>query len=282
VTVSKQILSGSDDVEENKNGGMVLNSDDLELVYDTKTTGNQTVGLLFKGMNIPVGASISKAYIQFTVDERSTASCSLKIEGDDSDNAAAFGTSSYNVSGRTRTSNSVSWIPAVWKTVGASGTGQQTPDIKPIIQEIVNRPSWNPTGNLVIIITGTGTRVAESFEGSASKAPLLYIEYIGIPPAKGLTSPIQESTIVQDIAAHDVRFTVFPNPASDGIRVRLESEGSLRLIHVYNSSGTLIDKFESGSDVKETRISCSNYPAGLYFIQIETENGSGLAKVIKR
>jgi hypothetical protein len=278
VTVSSRISSGNDDVEESINGSVVLNSDDLELVYDTRTTGNQTVGLLFRNLNIPVGASISKAYIQFAVDERSTASCSLKITGEASDNATAFSTTSYNVSGRAKTSI-VSWIPASWNTVGASSTGQQTPDIKSIIQEIVNRPAWNPSGNLVIIITGTGKRVAESYEGLPAKAPMLYVEYT---PTKSQAAIVTETAMNQKNKPSEARITLFPNPASDDFIVRLESTGSMESISIYNTTGVLINKFYPGSEDKETRINCSSYPPGLYFVKIETENGSTIAKLIKK
>jgi hypothetical protein len=62
--------------------------------------------------------------------------------------------------------------------VGAAGPDQQTPDITSIIQEIVDQPSWANGNSLVIIIAGSGTRTAESFEGSSIDAPLLHIEYV--------------------------------------------------------------------------------------------------------
>jgi len=54
---------------------------------------------------------------------------------------------------------------------------QRTPDIASIVQEIVNRPGWEIGNSLVIIITGTGQRTAEAFEGVASATPLLHLEY---------------------------------------------------------------------------------------------------------
>jgi hypothetical protein len=46
-----------------------------------------------------------------------------------------------------------------------------------VIQEIVNRPGWTAGNSLVLIVTGTGERVAESFDGEADAAPLLHVEY---------------------------------------------------------------------------------------------------------
>lgn len=278
-TVSNRISSGADDVEEGINGVVVLNSDDLELVYDTKKTGNQTVGLLFRNLGIPLGANITNAYIQFAVDERTTASCSLKIEGEDSDNASIFANTAYNVSGRTRTSSNVTWVPAAWKTVGASGSGERTPDISAIIGEIVSRPNWNPAGNLALIITGTGKRTAESYEGLPAKAPLLYIEY---STAKSQPVSISEAFTDQKNVLSEVSIKLFPNPATSEFRLRLESPGTMQSISIYNTSGSLIHSVDPGSDVRETDINCSSFPAGLYLIRIETAYGIGTAKFLKK
>jgi hypothetical protein len=60
---------------------------------------------------------------------------------------------------------------------GEAGAGQRTPDISSIIQEIVTRLGWSSGNSLVVIITGTGERTAESYDGDSAGAPLLYVEY---------------------------------------------------------------------------------------------------------
>ena len=61
--------------------------------------------------------------------------------------------------------------------VGESGPDQRTPDIGPVIQQIIGQPGWASGNALVIIVTGTGERVAESYRGDPGGAPLLTIEY---------------------------------------------------------------------------------------------------------
>ena len=46
-----------------------------------------------------------------------------------------------------------------------------------MIQEIINRPGWARDNALVLIISGTGKRTAESYDGDSSGAPLLHVEY---------------------------------------------------------------------------------------------------------
>ncbi|MCB0562681.1 MAG: hypothetical protein KDD09_27205, partial [Phaeodactylibacter sp.] len=135
-------------------------------------------GMRFNGLNIPQGATILNAYVQFTADETTTVNPSLlTIYGEKSNNAATFTTADFDISGRPRTDANISWTPSEWLAVGDSGPAQQTPSIASIIQEIVNQPGYSAASSIAIIIEGTGTRTAESYEGSASYAPELCIEY---------------------------------------------------------------------------------------------------------
>ncbi len=173
-TFEKRVSSDNDEAEENSSGDMYRDSSDLELVEDG---GDQLVGMRFTGVSIPQGATITNAYIQFTVDETDSGIANLTFRGQDADDADAFSSSDDDISDRPTTSASASWSPAAWNSVGAAGADQRTPDLSAIIQEIVNRGGWSSGNDLVLIVSGTGERTAESYDGSASKAPLLHIEY---------------------------------------------------------------------------------------------------------
>jgi hypothetical protein len=153
---------------------MRMTSTDLDLVYDG---GDQTVGMRFNGVDIPPGAAILNAYVQFQTDQANSEETSLTIRGEAVDHAATFINIKNNISSRPTTSTGVPWSPEPWSIVGQAGVAQRTADISAIIQEIVRRPGWASGNSLVIIITGTGLRTAEAFEGSAVGAPLLHVEY---------------------------------------------------------------------------------------------------------
>ncbi|MBN2545560.1 MAG: CehA/McbA family metallohydrolase [Spirochaetes bacterium] len=172
--LEKRISSGADDAEERTNGSMYLNSTDLELVYDS---GNQKVGMRFTDITIPKQAVIKSAYIQFKTDETASGTTSLVIKAHSIDNSTTFTSTTSDITNRTLTTAGVSWSPAVWSTVGLAGESQRTPDIKNVIQEIINRDGWASGNSISIIITGAGERVAEAYEGDSAGAPLLHIEY---------------------------------------------------------------------------------------------------------
>jgi len=170
-----RVSSSSDDAEESASGSVTFTSAYLELVY---STSNQIVGMRFKNLSIPKGATILNAYIQFQTGMTNTTLTSLTIVGQANDNAKSFSNSRRNISMRAKTAASVEWSPVAWTVINESGVNQRTSDISTIIQEIVNRPGWLSGNSLVLIITGTGQRTAWSFNGLPSGAPLLHIEYL--------------------------------------------------------------------------------------------------------
>ncbi len=177
VAIEVRIGAASDDAEENSSGLVRLNSTDLELVRESDI---QTVGMRFNGVAIPQGAMIANAYIQFQTDETDTESTALTIQGQAIDNAPTFTNATDDISSRIKTNTTVDWTPQPWTTIGETGSDQQTPDLASVIQEIVDRPGWMSGNSLAIIITGTGKRVAESYNGDQAGAPLLHVEYISL------------------------------------------------------------------------------------------------------
>jgi hypothetical protein len=171
-SVDIRVAKGANDVEENSRGRVYTNSSDLELVYDSSV---QKVGIRFTGVGIPQGATIVNAYIQFKASRATSSGTTLAIQGDASANAPAFSSTSRNVSSRSKTAGIVNWSPSAWQK---AGTKQVTPNLAPIIQEIVNKSDWVPGNSMAIIISGNGKRVAKSYEGDAAGAPLLHVDYI--------------------------------------------------------------------------------------------------------
>ena len=169
-----QVARSAGDAEEGAAGTAKLRNADLEMVHDG---GEQTVGLRFSKVPIPQGATIDRAYIQFKVDETNSGDTSLTIAGEDRDNASSFSATHQNISSRTRTSVSVSWSPPAWDSVGKAGPKQCSPNIASIVQTLVSRLGWSSGNAMAFIITGTGERTAESYDGDQAGAPTLHVEY---------------------------------------------------------------------------------------------------------
>ena len=202
-TVRSTVAAGSDDAEESPSGSVDLTSSDIELVTDGSKV--QTVGLRFPGVNVPKSAQVTAASIQFQTDEVSTDAASLTIQAQAADNPGTFTATSRNVSSRARTAAAVTWVPPTWPTAGARGAAQRTTDLTQVTQEVVNRAGWAPGNAMVFVLTGTGRRTAEAFEGTG--APTLEVTYtvggggpapnaapvVGAGPDRSVTLPASAS-----------------------------------------------------------------------------------------
>ncbi|KPK42650.1 MAG: hypothetical protein AMJ65_07325 [Phycisphaerae bacterium SG8_4] len=186
--VEVRVSAGPDDAEEAVNPGnqdTYNTSSDLELIDDNNDNGGrQFVGMNFRNVQVPLGAQIKRAYIEFACDASKFNSdpAYLLLWGHLDPNPDGFGgaLTPTSISDRPRTEAKVPWEPEPWTT---GGQLSQTSDISSIINEIISQDGW-ATGNAIEIIVGedtskgefTGFRAAESFNGVASLAPLLVIE----------------------------------------------------------------------------------------------------------
>ncbi|RYY51526.1 MAG: DUF839 domain-containing protein [Chitinophagaceae bacterium] len=190
-TVTIPVNSTNDDLEEyipgsgqtQTIGSLDVGSSDLELgAAEAGNVDPQLIGIRFNSINIPKGAFITGAYIQFTVDatNKNSDPSNLWIKVQSSDNAPAFSTSPFAITSLSTLPDSVNWaIPtASWTTVGAAGADEATSDISRLVQQIVDRNGWASGNSMAFTIKGTGLREAEAYDGSAPDAPKLVISYI--------------------------------------------------------------------------------------------------------
>ncbi len=64
--------------------------------------------------------------------------------------------------------------------VDTKDTSARTPDLKDVVQELVNQDAWLPgyaAAFFIEHVSGEGRRYARSFEGNSASAPLLHVEY---------------------------------------------------------------------------------------------------------
>jgi uncharacterized repeat protein (TIGR01451 family) len=247
ITVTSRVSSSTDDAEESlADGDMSLASSDLELINDDGI--DQLVGMRFTNVNIPPGATISNAYIQFQVDETTSDPTQVNIRGEDVNDALTFSNSDFNISSRATTNAVVAWTPSPWETTGEASFPQQTPDIAGVIQEIVDRPGWSLNNSLAIIIDGTGVRTAESYNGDPLGAPLLRVEYINGSPPPVDTADLSLSTSVDNsnpTGGEQITFTItLTNEGPDtatGVTVTDSLPAELSFVSSTPSPGTTYD-----------------------------------------
>ncbi len=190
-SVTVAIAASADDAEESSAGVPNLTSTDLELVNDG-AAGDQIIGLRFTGLDIPPGALVTNATIQFTADEGQSETTVLEIFAQAADHAAAFITALNNLSSRARTPLSVPWEPGAW-VAGQSNATARTPNLAGLVQEIVSRPGWSSGNALAFLIVGTGHRTAEAFDEAGGSPARLTVSYKMPTPLLARTATVTGS-----------------------------------------------------------------------------------------
>ncbi|MGH7731273.1 MAG: PKD domain-containing protein, partial [Candidatus Eiseniibacteriota bacterium] len=278
--LERRVVASTDDAEESASGVMNLSSTNLELVFNAS---NQTVGLRFTTLAIPAGATITRAYVQFTARKVDHGSSSLTIRGQAADNPGTFNGTNLNLSGRPRTTASVAWSPPDWTKIGDALAEERTPELKSVIQEIVSRPGWASGNALVIVITGSGTRTASPYDGASAEAPLLHVEYAtaGAPLMSLRTAPLVES-VTDGPRAETALHGVGPNPAGSELWVEFSlADRGPACVELMDVAGRRVAVREVGSfGPGRHRLAVrDDLPTGVYLVRLVQGARTRVAKV---
>lgn len=177
-----------DDAKESTSGAVNLDSSTLELVQNAAE--QQLIGLRFNSINLARGAEVRSALLQWTSRTASDEPTELVIRAEASGNAARFTTKSGDISTRSLTQSEVRWSPDAWKP-GESGESQGTPDLSPLIREVINREDWQPSNSIVFIISGKGNRNATAFRGRDSTPAKLIVDAEVVTPDQRTEAPAE-------------------------------------------------------------------------------------------
>lgn len=199
-----RISTSSDDAEQYQSSSVSVSSSDLDL--GSSSTGATTVGLRYIDITIPPGATITEAYISFIPAETRSTAATFTFRGQGTSSTGTFSAVTNDLSRRPLTSASVTWSAPAWTastTFPGDGSGRSA-NLKTIVQEVVSRSGWASGSSIAFFVTGTGKRLAHSFE-STGKSPALFVKYTtgtNPPPGPrtGFPTKVNPSFSVTDIA----------------------------------------------------------------------------------
>lgn len=191
-TLTSSMLDDNDDMEQYIDTGVMTASSD-RLSLGSKDGNAQLVGLRFQNMNIPSGATITSATIEFTAERSDNQETQLQIVGHDIDDAPLIATDNDTLSNASNTSASVDWTPGDWSV----GDLYTSPDISSIVQEITSRTGWCGGQSLAFIVSGTGERSAYSYDSTPSNSAILRVSYNSenIPAGQGCMLKVAPSQV---------------------------------------------------------------------------------------
>jgi predicted phosphodiesterase len=210
-------------------------NDNFQL-YGSYSGSNKTINLgyvyqamfRFPNTSIPKGAQIVEAILRLAPSWYQTRAGILPIWGED--NPQSLPADQENIASRQLTSTSVNWqISSPWP----SKKYQQSPNLAPIIQEIINRPDWGEKNDTITLISKEnyaiypGKRIywsVYSFEANPELAAELYLRYrysaapiLTPTPTPTPPPPHQTYNLTLNIsAAEDDHYQVYYADGSNG------------------------------------------------------------------
>lgn len=280
--------ASSDDAEQENDAIDALFDDDIDAGWEGEPEDQNilTAGMRFQNLQIPRGAVIDSAFIEVHSHESKTAEdvARITIVGDAADNATTF-TEDSLIDARPRTNAQILWVVdepwGLW-------TPHRTPDLKDIVQEIVDRDGWVAGNAIAFVFLGEdqgpseveNAREWESYENISDpedggdgqnkpeRRPRLFVYY-----SSGMTTSTQ-----QVFAPEVTPLKVYPNPAQGTVFVELEHDDPA-FIRIFNTSGQLVRQFRSDFG-RKYEINISAMEAGMYYIQARQNDKTYLQKLI--
>jgi hypothetical protein len=166
--------------------GYVLGSSFFYAAVNYANIGNltnhpdQAAFVRFVLLNIPQGATITKAEVTFQAYSSYSNTIATKCHFEAADNPAAP-ISAANYQARTLTTGTA-FSPEAW----TAGSSYKSPDIKAELQEVINRPGWAEDNAVLFAVENNGTAYGDGTYGrqfycydysGGSKKAALYVEW---------------------------------------------------------------------------------------------------------
>ena len=165
---------------------------ELEFTYDCYSKSEQIVALAFDLSTLPANPVFDSTFLQFFVFDpaSSVGTVIIRFRAEINASPTPFGQQLTNVSRRLTSNSYIDWTPNEWSSdsINATGLNQLTPDLSPLLQELVTQPGWSSGSKRVVLIasrsplqtTGAnGTRVAFSGKDYPGTSPVLHLNVIG-------------------------------------------------------------------------------------------------------
>src|SRR5690606_21626057 len=151
---------------------------------------------IFRDLDIPAGATITEAYIQFTSIMRTTNAAHVPSDGSDQINLLITAEASTNpdpiphendsnpISTRPTVGTTVTWTDVPdWAAKGDATEAQRTVDISALLQAVIDQDGWDESGDVGIVILNNdadatvGWRQIATFNEDPAAAPVLHFTY---------------------------------------------------------------------------------------------------------
>ena len=171
--LSLQVAASADDAYQVNTTSSIIGT------AHTSDATNEWFGFRWQGVTIAQGSTITEAILSVNINSGTLDDPDHTFYGEAADNAAEFTADASNISDRPRTTATV-----VWQSLDLGVTGGDfaaVPDVKTLVQEIIDRAGWASGNALVIVCHGSADvnrdLALNMYDSSAAFGATLVITY---------------------------------------------------------------------------------------------------------
>lgn len=154
-----------------------------------------------------------------------------------------------------------------WEFNGSANFPTPFYDSFPNLTPICYYPKWNTAGNYTVDIYYNGWLSAYPYSDCWAFGPSHWIIGVHVMQNMGIIVPDNNS---------ELTYTIFPNPGDGMFHLQISHPEKVKGIFVTTLMGRKIPVVTN-----ETQLDLAGYPAGIYFLNLETENGILVKKIVK-
>jgi hypothetical protein len=248
-------------------GTMDLGSSDLELCIDHSP---QIVGMLFTGLTIPVGATVTSATIEFDDQKGSNnGGTVVNLYAAKAANVAAILETPFFLSTQPLTTATVAWTLPV---ISAANEKYSCPDLKSIFQEVIGIAGWAPGNNVLVLVKGNDAETDEKNNVEPNSAG----SDKGPGPILTLTYTAGGGTAVNSVS--ELSSSVYPNPTSGMLSIKNPSSDKFGY-EVFTINGKMVASRHNIAGPKAD-LDMSSFARGVYFVNVKNSERTETHKLI--
>ena len=274
----------TDDVEQLNNQIDKLFDDDLDMGWEGDEFNVLITGLRFRDLMVPKNAVIDSAFLVMHAHEDEGDLSKITIYAEASDNAITYNDVDL-ISSRPKTTAFVKWDVSESWTIWNK---YQSPNIGPLVQEVVNRAGWAPGNALAIMVNGEDQGASTEDNARDFEA----FENIADPDdgGDGLNHPerIPQLLIYYHVLSgtHDMKtlshLEISPNPVSGKvIQVAVdEFLGENIVATLHDETGKTIQSWNFDRIAQSNVVLNVNAAAGTYILNVSSATRQASAKVV--
>jgi hypothetical protein len=256
-----------------------MDDDDLDMGWEGEDLNIMTTFTRFQKVAIPQGATIDSAFLHIYAHEDEADEARVNVFAEATDNSTIF-TEAELITARTWTIAKIEWnITESW----TMWNPYRSPDLKTVIQEVINREGWASGNSLTLYFSGEdqgaslldNARDFESYENiedpedggdglhHPERVPTLKI-YFSVSTSAGSVYQLKS-------------LNNFPNPSTNGL-FTINSENEVSGISIYNISGSFVKSVKPTGN--RTIVDASGLAKGIYLVKATTSDRVVIEKLI--